>query len=404
MDNFITYLLQSSLCLTVFLLFYLLLLKKETFYLGNRVYLIVTGCFSVFVPLFKILLPATGYTKEITYLMAPVFVTSKNQVNATGTNWFQLLEIIYFVVITILLLKFIIKIIQIFLLIKRNESVELKGQKIVLLEKGSTPFSFLKTIFLTKEQISDTSVDSIIEHEKKHIHQFHSMDMILFEIIKIIHWFNPFAWKFKREIEAQHEFSADSGLLSDGININEYKSVLVAYSFGAGGGTITNNFNSLLKRRLEMLSKQKSHAFGKVKLFFTLPLMVLLIMLLGIVNGSISFASSNQQKDGKEKILITCDQMPTFPGSDNALFTFIGKHIVYPENAKKSGVQGKVYVEFVVDKGGSVKEIKISKGIGAGCDEEAVSVIKLMPKWNPGKDKGKVVNVKIVLPIMFALK
>jgi TonB family protein len=230
------------------------------------------------------------------------------------------------------------------------------------------------------------------------------MDMILFEIIKIIQWFNPFAWIFKKEIEAQHEFSADSGLLSDGININEYKSVLVAYSFGAGGGTITNNFNSLLKRRLEMLSKQKSHAFGKVKLFFTLPLMVLLIMLLGIVNGSISFASSNQQKDGKEKILITCDQMPTFPGGDNALFTFIGKHIVYPENAKKSGVQGKVYVEFVVDKGGSVKEIKISKGIGAGCDEEAVRVIKLMPKWNPGKDKGKVVNVKIVLPIMFALK
>ena len=469
MDNFITYLLQSSLCLTVFLLFYLLLLKKETFYIGNRAYLIITGCFSVFVPLFKILLPATGYTQEITYMMAPVFVNSRAQIHTTGTNWVQLLEIIYFTVTAILSLRFIFRLIQLSLLMKKNKSINMNGQKIVLLEQGSTPFSFLKTIFLTKEQISDTSVDNIIAHEKKHIHQLHSMDMIFFEIIKIIHWFNPFVWRFKKEIEAQHEFSADSGLLSDGMNINEYKNVLVAYSIGTGGGTITNNFNSLLKRRLEMLSIQKSHAFGKVKLFLTLPLMAALIMIIGFVNGcnssistagqkdekgsfvstpvqtieksssvsttvhkdeksssvstvltknkdvssnstlapkdkDVSISTASKQKDDKEKVYTYIDQMPSFPGGDEGLYSFISNNLVYPDVAKRAGIMGKIYVQFVVDKDGSVTDVNVQKGIGAGCDEEAVRVVKMMPKWIPGKNKGELVKIRIAIPIVFALK
>jgi TonB family protein len=443
MDNFITYLLQSSLCLTVFLLFYLLLLKKETFYLGNRLYLIVTACFSVFVPLFKILLPSSGYTKEITYLMAPVFITNKGQVQTSVINWFQISEIIYFIVMSVLLMVFIFKLAQILFLMKKNESVQLMGQKIVVLEKGSTPFSFLNTIFLTKEQIEDPSVNSLIGHEKKHINQFHSMDMILIEIIKIMQWFNPFAWILKKEIEAQHEFSADSGLLTDGININDYKSVLLAYSFGTSGSTITNNFNSLLKRRLEMISKQKSHAFGKVKLFFTLPLMALLILIISFVNGcnssvattsqkdekgspvsnavkkdkdvssnstlvqknkDASISTTNGQKDDNEKIYTYTDQMPSYPGGDEALYDFISKNIVYPEVAKRAGIMGKIYVQFVIDKDGSVTDVKVQRGIGAGCDEEAVRVVKLMPKWIPGKNKGELVKTRISAPIVFALE
>jgi TonB family protein len=369
----------------------------------NRMYLLITGCFSVLVPLFKIWLPVTGYTREITYFMAPVFFKGENQFNMPVSFSMPAPEIIYFAVVSILLLKFIVRLIQVFLLTKTNESIELKGQKIVVIEKECAPFSFLNTIFLTKDQISDASVDKIIAHEEMHVHQFHSIDMIFFEFIKIIQWFNPFAWKFKKEIEAQHEFSADSGLLSGGIDINEYKNVLVAYSLGVGGSTITNNFNSLLKRRLEMLSIKKSNMFGKVKLFFTLPLMVLLIMLVGIVNGSISFASGTQQNDQKEQIMIQCDEMPLFHGGTEGLFKFMTDNIVYPENAKKSGIKGKVFVGFVVEKDGSVSNVEILKGVGSGLDEEAVRVIKLMPKWQPGKDKGKLVRVKIAVPIVFSL-
>jgi TonB family protein len=289
------------------------------------------------------------------------------------------------------------------------------------------------------------------------------MDMILFEIIKIMQWFNPFAWIFKKEIEAQHEFLADSGLLSDGLNINEYKNVLVAYSIGTGGSTVTNNFNSLLKRRLEMLSIQKSNAFGKVKLFLTIPLMVVLIMIIGFVNGCNSSVSTTEQKDEKEnyklavvnavkkyndakanfklevanavkkyrdnlpnstsvqknkdvssvttaqkddneKVYTYIDQMPSYPGGDEALYSFISNNIVYPEVAKRAGVEGKIYVQFVIDKDGSVTDVKTQKGIGAGCDEEAVRVVKLMPKWIPGKNNDEVVKTRISIPVVFSLK
>jgi len=404
MNSFITYLLQSSLCLTVFLLFYLLLLKKETYYSGNRAYLLITGCFSVVMPIFRFLLPSTGYAKEITYFMAPVFVAGTAKVSNPWKYISLIPEIIYFVVLTLLLLKFLFRLMQIFLLIKNNESVNLKGQKIVLLEKGNTPFSFFNIIFMTREQMMDLSFDKIIAHEKMHTQQFHSVDILLFELIKIIQWFNPFAWKFKKEIEAQHEFSADSGIISDGTNLNDYKNVLLAYSIGIVGGTITNNFNSLLKRRFEMLSIKRSNALGKVKFLFTLPLMVFLIFLIGVVNGSISFASESKQGDPKDKIVLYCDHMPGFPGGEDGLFEIMKDNLVYPETAKRAGIEGKVYVSFVVDKDGSVTNVEILKGIGAGCDEEAERVVNLMPKWEPGRDKGKLVRVKIAVPVVFSLK
>jgi protein TonB len=151
-----------------------------------------------------------------------------------------------------------------------------------------------------------------------------------------------------------------------------------------------------------MLSIQKSNVSGKVRLFFTLPLMALLIILIGAINGSISFASSGGHQDKKEKIYTKCDQMPMFPGGDE-LYKFIPANIVYPEAAKKTGVVGTVFVQFVVAKDGSITQVAVVKGIGSGCDEEAVRVIKMMPKWSPGKEKGKPVNVKIVIPISFKL-
>ncbi|MDR3610067.1 MAG: M56 family metallopeptidase [Ignavibacteriaceae bacterium] len=367
-------------------------------------YLLITGCFSVIVPLFKNLLPNSGYVKEITYYMAPIIVTGKNQINISHINYLQVAGIIYFSGAIILLVKFIIKLFRIFLLVKNNNSTYLDGQKIVLLDKGNAPFSFFRTIFLTNEQISDKSIDSILAHEKTHVQQFHSIDILFFEILKIIQWFNPFAWNFKKEIEAQLEFSADSGLISGGTNINEYKNVLVAYSFGVDGGAITNNFNSLLKRRFEMLSKQRSGSYRKFKFLFSLPLMALLVMSIGVVNGSLSFTSGQIKQDDKSKVFTYVEQMPEFPGGDEALYAFITNNIVYPDDAKRAGVEGKVYVQFVVNKDGSVTDVKVQNRIGAGCDEEAVRVVKLMSKWVPGKHKGEVVKVRLAMPIMFALK
>jgi protein TonB len=102
-------------------------------------------------------------------------------------------------------------------------------------------------------------------------------------------------------------------------------------------------------------------------------------------------------------IYTTIDVYPRFPGGDQARFYFLRTNIRYPEAAVKTGVEGIVMVVFVIEKDGSVSNVEVSKGIGSGCDEEAVRVIKLMPRWEPGKRSGRAVRVLVRMPIVFRI-
>ena len=97
------------------------------------------------------------------------------------------------------------------------------------------------------------------------------------------------------------------------------------------------------------------------------------------------------------------ETMPSFRGGQQKLFEFIGNNVVYPQEAKEAGIEGQVFVEFYIEKDGTVTDGKVLKGIGYGCDEEALRVIGLMPKWYPGKQRGKAVRVRYTFPINFKL-
>lgn len=118
------------------------------------------------------------------------------------------------------------------------------------------------------------------------------------------------------------------------------------------------------------------------------------------VHTSVQSQVTNAESDD---VFTVVEQMPEFPGGDKALDDFIIKNLKYPEEAKKQNIQGKVWIGFIVDKEGNVLEIEALRGIGGGCDEEAVRVVALMPKWKPGKQSGKPVVVKFRLPINFRL-
>jgi protein TonB len=106
----------------------------------------------------------------------------------------------------------------------------------------------------------------------------------------------------------------------------------------------------------------------------------------------------------EEQIFTIVEEMPSFPGGEAELFKYLGKNIKYPEMANSAGISGVVYVTFVVDKDGKIKDVKVLRGIGGGCDEEAVRVVKNMPAWKPGKQRGKSVTVQYNLPIRFTLR
>lgn len=115
-------------------------------------------------------------------------------------------------------------------------------------------------------------------------------------------------------------------------------------------------------------------------------------------------APVTEEKEVEEtEIFTVVEESPSFPGGDESRIKFLQENIKYPTMARESGIQGTVYVTFVVERGGNVTDVKILRGIGGGCDEEAIRVIKAMPKWNPGKQRGKPVRVQFNMPIKFTL-
>lgn len=159
---------------------------------------------------------------------------------------------------------------------------------------------------------------------------------------------------------------------------------------------------SLDKEALRVMGLLKTWKPGKqrgqvVKVEYTIP---------------INFALQDASEDKKEQnevdeqgnlVFVIVEDMPVFPGGEDALKTYIMENVKYPDDAKKEGIKGKVYVTFVVNKEGEVSDAKIARGVHPSLDKEALRVIKSSPKWEPGKQRGKVVNVKYTVPIMFAL-
>lgn len=172
-----------------------------------------------------------------------------------------------------------------------------------------------------------------------------------------------------------------------------------------------------------MMSKQRTTKLARFKLLLVLPLAFTMMLVLSFspdmigqedkkeipppppksvdkADKPIKVESADYQE---EQVFTVVEVMPEFPGGKNAMYAYLGKSIKYPEAARKNNTQGVVYVTFVVKKDGSVSSVKTIRGIGDGCDKEAVRVIKEMPKWEPGKQSGKAVNVQFNLPIKFNL-
>ncbi|GAB4317698.1 MAG: energy transducer TonB [Bacteroidales bacterium] len=122
-----------------------------------------------------------------------------------------------------------------------------------------------------------------------------------------------------------------------------------------------------------------------------------------VVEEYVPVEEEEEEEEEQQQIFTVVESMPQFPGGDAARIKYLQENIVYPTLARESGIQGRVFVTFVVEKDGSVTDVKVLRGIGGGCDEEAVRVIENMPKWIPGKQRGKPVRVQYNMPILFKL-
>jgi TonB family protein len=278
------------------------------------------------------------------------------------------------------------------------------------------------------------ALPQIIEHEKVHMDQKHSIDLILLELLTIFQWFNPVIWLYRRSMKSIHEYLADEGVIVKGFDRVNYQELLLGQTLGFQVNDLTNNFNhSLLKNRIIMMTKQRSGTFSGWKAALAIPIVMGLILIFGF---SVTSESAREKQgpeqiislsgkpipvelystlspgedtlvkaSGKEPVYEVVKTMPEFNGGFNAMVDYLVTNIKYPEEAKKNKITGTVFVSFIVEKDGKISNTSILKSANPLLDEEALRVVSTMPKWKPGlDDDGKPVNVKFNLPIKFALE
>jgi TonB family protein len=437
MGGWFIYLLQSAVSLALLYLVFSLFLKRDTFFATNRFFLLFALVFSALVPLvdFSSLLIAETSTRY--YIVLDTITVSPGEMNEvihSHLNVFQVILVAYLTGAIIFAVRFVAQLLQLALLIGKYGITRKEGIRLVLIHKEYSPFSFFNLVFINAKDYQPDQLREIIEHERVHVRQGHTMDILLLEIMTIIQWFNPFIWLYRRSIKGLHEFLADEGVLLKGINVKEYQNMLLNQALGIQLNDLTNNFNkSLLKRRLIMMNTPKPGFAARLKPLLALPVIVLMAMAFTF-SGSYYAAAQDvpppppkkekqevpppppkatkgQQAvksgtaDGKEEMVYKeVAEPPQFKGGQEAFINYIVQNVKYPEEAKKKGTTGRVFVEFIVTKTGKITTARILKSADPLLDEEALRVISLMPDWIPGKnEEGKPVNVSMALPIMFNL-
>ncbi len=418
MKEFFLYIVQFSISLAALYAVYWVFLRKDTFFTVNRFYLLGAILFSFIIPFINIPYVYNGSDSTFLILLETVTVTTENVEKSLVeyVNVYQSIFIVYITGVCIFFFRLLFQLLQLSILVNKYGIRKKDGLRFVYLNKDYVPFSYFNIIFLNKSCDQNKDIDQIIEHEKVHIRQYHSIDIMVLEFLTILQWFNPIVWLCKYSLKEIHEYLADEGAVADGYDRYAYQNLLLNQTVGMQLNDLTNNFNhSLIKRRIIMLTKLKSNRRQRLKFLMVLP------VAFGLVFGSatkIVKAENNpvqpnleqeknkvkkEKKVVRETVFILAETKPEFLGKDKEIHKFISKNIKYPEEARKKGIQGKVYTRFTITKTGEIKNVKVVKGIGHGCDKEAVRVVKLMPKWKPGTVKGKKVNVEYNLPINFKL-
>ena len=559
MGIFFVYILKSSVCLALFYLFYRLLLSKETFHRFNRLALLGLLMVSSLVPLLKITMAGMAevsqplWSLEEMMLMAEAEPAEVLVETPSRFPWIALMFLVYLSGILFFVGRHVWSLGRMVSLLRTSEKERLEGGITLFVHdnKEVAPFSWMKYIVVSRQDLEENR-RAVLAHERAHIRNLHSWDLLLAEVCIFLQWFNPAAWLLKQELQTIHEYEADEWVINNGIDAKTYQLLLIKKAVGARLYSIANSFNhSSLKKRITMMIKKKSNPWARLKYLYVLPLAAVAVAAFArpevsnelneissvkvndltsivkteevksvenfsdekfVLNGQVMDHSSKKpvpgasiiirgttvgtlsDEDGKfsldvkkgDVIVVSyiglqtqqlpiedagnlvvwmkddvqsmkemtvlgdgsnrvgilngepgkkvvsveeipevkikevkvdeteqspsdatfqvVEEAPEFPGGMQACMVFLAKNIKYPVSAQEAKIEGRVIVQFIVKKDGTIADPIVMRGVSPELDAEALRVVSLMPNWKPGRQRGKTVNVKYTIPIMFRLQ
>lgn len=394
-----------------------LILPAAGLYIGRSTPQIVSYRQSLFqgIMLDEVVITAEGVTISTPVeTIADEEAVAPIQEAANSFNIWKYLWLIYVIGVGVMGLMFLFKLGKIWFIIIKSPKKKMPGYTAVFTGKEHGSYSFFNYAFFPNENVNA----EIVRHEMSHIAHHHSADILFVELMMIIQWFNPFIYLYKRELQSLHEYMADRDVVATGIDKQNYMMLILQQCTAVDFSNMSNNFSFLLtKKRIKMITQSKKTKGVVIKALLTLPLFALLlfancksnenntpkeekIAATETENASSAVATTSQ---GEDEVYMSVEKNPEFPGGVNAMMDYLRGNLKYPESAKKNKQEGRVFIGFIVEKDGSVSNVKVLRGVCEELDSEAVRVVKSMPTWIAGRDKGEPVRVQYTLPIVFKL-
>ncbi len=514
MNGYGNYLIEANISLALFIVTYLLFLRKETDFKRQRLFLLAAIGASLIFPCFHFVQPQTRIPSLSqflpTYLLPGITISGNGveEVSASGNsfNVWSYIKLVYCIGLVFFLIRFIIQIVQLTRILSAASFETVGKFRIFSSVLYKSTFSFFNYIVIGQgEELSSAEKERIIQHEAVHANQFHSVDILLLNILGVLFWFNPFLYWYKKTFIQLHEFEADARAVANH-DVNTYCSLLAKVALQSSDFRLANHFNnSLTLKRIKMMRtiKHKLQPWKMIAFASVIPIIFFLVACQDQLTEDFTTIAKNAHNalvvpdniqsrfdqlkkenpssryilvefnDEADKILgemeeayglpksielytpdseqykirgeasevkirkmeKRSDDLQTFAiiefnefvsdissrsKSDGEVFTiveetaspqggmpkfyeYVAMKLKYPLEARSRGVTGKVFVEFVIETDGTLSDTKILKGIGSGCDEEALQVIKSSPPWIPGRNNGVAVKQRMVLPILFKL-
>ena len=354
----LAYFLKINVAIALFYAFYRLFFYKDTFFTWRRAALLCFFAISAVYPLLNIQTwiteqePMVAMADLYADIVLPEFtITSEQATSDWKTLLLQTVDFAYWGMVIVLAIRFFIQLAGIIRLAFRCRKAKIGNTNVHLLRQASGPFSFFHWIFIHPTSHTEDELSEILTHEQTHANQWHSIDVLVSEIVCIFCWFNPFAWLMKREIRTNLEYLADNRVLETGHDSKAYQYHLLGLSHHKAAATIYNSFNVLpLKKRIKMMNKKRTREIGRTKYLMFLPLAALLM----IISNSEAVARTTKEmaKDVIEAVEENLASNSTTPEMEVATET-APLETLAPQQDKDKLVN---YKGVVVDKDGKAVE------------------------------------------------
>ena len=399
----INYIIQVMLFQVLFLIVYDFVLSKETFFTKNRWYLLMSAIMSFCIPFIQIPSFQKVVSNDIRILLPEIVLSPQNMIEKTEVYQnFNGGLIVFWLGFLFFLGLFSFKVYKLIILIIKNSIEKKDSYTLIMLPNSKKAFSFFNYIFLGTD-INELEKEKIISHELIHCKQKHSLDLLFFESLKILMWFNPLLYIYQKRITTVHEYISDAIILKSA-DKKLYMNTLVNQLFDVENISFVNQFykHSQLKKRIMMITKEKSNKMKQTKYLLLVPILASMFFYT---------ACSNTKNEIIEKEVIPfamIDKVPTFPGcpeNDKSCFNNkIRQHfqkefnVNLTDSLKLSPGKKRIIMLFKINKEGAITGIR-TKAPHPALQEEAVRIIKLLPIMKPGELNGKKVTVKYSLPM-----